>query len=170
MKEKIFEIEDNIRKLGYDTFIEKENLYVLKNGVTTNTPLENIENLIGGKVPMKTKDIISLITNNHKKRTESEDGHYNKDYYLKENDAKSEFKKLFKNKFEEQQREEIEKKLNLDDPEIKMLHNTWDKGDCSLVGIVEIYLYQCIKNHKEENGSYYDKDYDKIVLRYGNKQ
>jgi len=56
--------------------------------------------------------------------------------------------------------------LNLEDEEIKSMYYRWDKGDCSLVGIVEIYLYQCIKEHKKENGEYYDKDYDLIKLRY----
>jgi hypothetical protein len=63
----------------------------------------------------------------------------------------------------------IEGLLNLDNLEIKELYNDWDKSDCSLVGLVEIYLYQCIKNHKLENGSYYDTDYDNIHLRYGLK-
>jgi hypothetical protein len=61
----------------------------------------------------------------------------------------------------------IENLLDLSDDEIRQLHAKWDKGDCSLVGLVEIYLYQCIKKHKEENGTYYDTDYDSIRLRYG---
>lgn len=61
----------------------------------------------------------------------------------------------------------IEKLLDLNDIEIKTLYNSWDKGDCSLVGLVEIYLYQCIKKHKQENGVNYDTDYDIIKLRYG---
>lgn len=42
-----------------------------------------------------------------------------------------------------------------------------DKCDCSLVGLVEIFLYQCIKKHKEIHGDYYDTDYDNLHLRYG---
>ena len=61
----------------------------------------------------------------------------------------------------------IESLLDLNDDEIKQLYNSWDKGDCSLVGLTEIYLYQCIKKHKQENGDYYDRDYDNIHLRYG---
>ena len=61
----------------------------------------------------------------------------------------------------------IESLLDLNDDEIKQLYNGWDKGDCSLVGLTEIYLYQCIKKHKQENGDYYDTDYDNIHLRYG---
>ena len=61
----------------------------------------------------------------------------------------------------------IESLLDLNDDEIKQLYNSWDKGDCSLVGLTEIYLYQCIKKHKKENGAYYDTDYDNIHLRYG---
>ena len=42
----------------------------------------------------------------------------------------------------------------------------WDKGDCSDVGLCEILLSQLIREHKQENGFYYDRDYDKIKLRY----
>ncbi|MDA3781477.1 MAG: hypothetical protein PF487_14815 [Bacteroidales bacterium] len=38
-------------------------------------------------------------------------------------------------------RETIESLLDLNNSEIKELYNKWDKGDCSLVGLVEIYLY-----------------------------
>ena len=55
--------------------------------------------------------------------------------------------------------------LDMSDDEIRGLWMGWDKGDCSLVGIAEIYLHQCIKKHKEENGEYYDTDYDEIKLR-----
>ena len=61
----------------------------------------------------------------------------------------------------------IESLLDLKDEEIKQLYYTWDNGDCSLVGLTEIYLYQCIKKHKQENGAYYDTDYDQIKLRCG---
>lgn len=64
------------------------------------------------------------------------------------------------------EKDTIERLLKFDD-EIKQLYNIWDKGDCSLVGLVEIYLYQCIKQHKKENGAYYDTDFDNIHLRYG---
>jgi len=59
----------------------------------------------------------------------------------------------------------IESLLNLEDGDIKRMYNSWDKGDCSLVGLVEIYLYQCIEKHKYKNGDYYDTDYDNIKLR-----
>ncbi len=65
------------------------------------------------------------------------------------------------------EKDTIESLLDLNDDEIKQLYNGWDKGDCSLVGLTEIYLYQCIKKHKQENGAYYDTDYDNIHLRYG---
>ena len=38
--------------------------------------------------------------------------------------------------------EVIEGLLDVSDKEIEQLYNSWDKGDCSLVGLVEIYLYQ----------------------------
>jgi len=65
------------------------------------------------------------------------------------------------------ERDTIESLLDFKDDEIKQLHWSWDRGDCSLVGLSEIYLYQCIKKHKQENGEYYDTDYDQIKLRYG---
>ena len=60
----------------------------------------------------------------------------------------------------------IESLLDFNDKEINNLYLKWDKGDCSLIGITEIYLYQCIKKHKEANGEYYDTDIDKIKLRF----
>jgi hypothetical protein len=43
---------------------------------------------------------------------------------------------------------------------------SWDKGDCSVVGLCEILLSQIIREHKQENGEWYDIDYDEIKLRY----
>lgn len=67
----------------------------------------------------------------------------------------------------ENEKESIEKLLDFNDPEIRCIYNVWDGSDCSLVGLAEIYLYQCIKKHKSENGQHYDTDYDKIILRVG---
>jgi len=64
-------------------------------------------------------------------------------------------------------RDRLESLLNFKDPEILELFWSWDKGDCSEVGLCEILLYQLIKEHKEKNGAYYDTDYDQIKLRYG---
>lgn len=63
-------------------------------------------------------------------------------------------------------RHPLEAFIDKNDPEIVNLWRSWDKGDCSVVGILEILLYQEIKKHKKENGEYYDRDYDKIILRY----
>jgi hypothetical protein len=60
----------------------------------------------------------------------------------------------------------IESLINLDDPEIKTMYMRWDKGDCSEIGLCEILLAQLIREHKNENGVYYDTDYDEIKLRY----
>lgn len=57
--------------------------------------------------------------------------------------------------------------INLNDPEIDLLYRSWDKGDCSEIGLCEILLYQLIKEHKQENGVWYDRDYDNIKLKYG---
>ena len=63
-------------------------------------------------------------------------------------------------------KDNIEKMLNFNDPKIKELYNSWDKGDCSLIGLIEILLIQEIVKHKEENGINYNTDYDQIKLRY----
>jgi hypothetical protein len=61
---------------------------------------------------------------------------------------------------------DIERLLDLNDPEIMSMYRSWDMGDCSLIGLIEILLLQVIKKHKQENGCYYDTDYDRIKLRY----
>ena len=64
-------------------------------------------------------------------------------------------------------RDRLEVMINKNDEEIKSMFNTWDKGDCSEIGLCEILLYQLIKEHKLEHGINYDTDYDNIKLRYG---
>jgi len=66
-----------------------------------------------------------------------------------------------------EQRHPLESFIDKTDPEILNLWMTWDKGDCSVVGLLEILLHQEVKKHKKENGDYYDRDYDRILLRYG---
>jgi len=66
-------------------------------------------------------------------------------------------------------RGKIEKLLDMDDTITKSNYMRWDKGDCSEVGLCEILLDQLIRKHKEDNGEYYDTDYDQIKLRYQNK-
>ena len=61
---------------------------------------------------------------------------------------------------------EIEELLDFSIPEIKTHYDCWDRGDCSLIGLIEILLFQEILKHKTENGAYYDTDYDIIHLRY----
>jgi hypothetical protein len=61
----------------------------------------------------------------------------------------------------------IENLLNIEnDEDIRSLYQSWDMGDCSLIGLIEILLYQEIKYHKIENGLNYDTNYDEIKLRY----
>ena len=61
---------------------------------------------------------------------------------------------------------DIEKLLNFEDAQIRGLYNSWDKGDCSLIGLIEILLVQEIENHKKLMSIYYDEDFDHIKLRY----
>jgi len=63
-------------------------------------------------------------------------------------------------------RDQIESLLNMEDPITKRSYASWDKGDCSKVGLCEILLAQLIREHKQENGEWYDRDYDQIKLRY----
>lgn len=61
---------------------------------------------------------------------------------------------------------QIESLLNMDDPITRQNWMSWDKGDCSKVGLCEILLSQFIREHKQENGVWYNTDYDQIKLRY----
>jgi hypothetical protein len=63
-------------------------------------------------------------------------------------------------------RDQIESLLNMEDPITKRNYMSWDKGDCSVVGLCEILLAQLIREHKQENGEWYNTDYDEIKLRY----
>jgi hypothetical protein len=56
--------------------------------------------------------------------------------------------------------------LDLNDPATKQSYDRWDKGDCSDVGLCEILLRQLINKHKNENGEFYNTDYDEIKTRY----
>jgi hypothetical protein len=62
--------------------------------------------------------------------------------------------------------EKIESLLNMEDPITKRNYMSWDKSDCSEVGLCEILLFQLIREHKQENGEHYDTDYNQIKLRY----
>ena len=63
-------------------------------------------------------------------------------------------------------KEQIESLLNMEDPVTKLHYMSWDKGDCSEVGLCEILLAQLIREHKQENGEWYNRDFDQIKLRY----
>lgn len=63
------------------------------------------------------------------------------------------------------ERDKIIELLDLNNPNIKQLFNSWDKGDCSIIGLCEILLYQEMERHKKENGDWYDRDIDEIKLR-----
>jgi len=60
-------------------------------------------------------------------------------------------------------REVAESLLNMEDPEIHSLWMGWDKGDCSIVGMIRIVMIQEIKKHIKENGIHYDGMYDEIL-------
>ena len=59
----------------------------------------------------------------------------------------------------------IESMLDFSIEHTKNSYNSWDKSDCSLIGLIEILLIQEINLHKLENGDYSDSDYDEIQVR-----
>jgi hypothetical protein len=71
------DIIEEINKRGYDSFINNDEVVVLKDGFVTQTPILNIINLITPKeiefdgkktlLPgISTSDIVALILENHK--------------------------------------------------------------------------------------------------------
>jgi len=57
--------------------------------------------------------------------------------------------------------ENILELLDLENPEISSLYYSWDKGDCSLVGLSKILLIQMIKDRQSIPN--YDGEYDTIL-------
>ncbi len=82
----------------------------------------------------------------------------------------TETKMKFSSLFETTMRDKIEELLDMSDPITKSHYMIWDTADGSAVGLCEILLEQLIRNHKKDNGEYYDTDYDQIKLRYQNKE
>jgi hypothetical protein len=75
---KIFDqIVDKIQSQGFDCFINNENLYILSEGFTSDSPLENILNLISFKFMKLDIDTIArLIITNHKLKLDIKNGIY----------------------------------------------------------------------------------------------
>ena len=83
------------------------------------------------------------------------------------NILEEELKKVREESFKQKKmRDKIEELLDMSDPVTKSHYMVWDSGDSSEVGLCEILLDQLIRKHKEDNGEYYDTDYDQIKLRY----
>jgi hypothetical protein len=74
----------------------------------------------------------------------------------------------YKNKIMEQTLliDKIEELLDFNDQQTKINYMSWDKGDCSVVGLCEILLSQELRKHRQENGEWSDSDYEIIKLRY----
>lgn len=53
--------------------------------------------------------------------------------------------------------------LNLDEPTIRLHYMTWDKGDCSAIGLVRILLIQLIRREINNRGIYYDGCFDAVL-------
>ena len=58
---------------------------------------------------------------------------------------------------------EIEKILDMNNPEIHQLWMGWDKGDCTDIGLARILLIQEIKKEIVERGQYYDGQYNELL-------
>jgi hypothetical protein len=54
--------------------------------------------------------------------------------------------------------DKVEALLDLEDEEIRRLHFSWDKSDCSEAGLVKILLIQVLRKHVRENGEHADID------------
>lgn len=59
--------------------------------------------------------------------------------------------------------DDIEKLLDLNRDSTKSLYGSWDKGDCSLIGLIRILLIQEIEKEINERGIWYDGQYDEIL-------
>lgn len=57
---------------------------------------------------------------------------------------------------------------NVNHQQIKQLYWSWDKGDCSTVGLIRLLMIQECRKHIRENGSYSD-DSVKIMLEFCEK-
>jgi hypothetical protein len=60
-------------------------------------------------------------------------------------------------------RDQIENLLDLDNSYIKNLYNSWDKGDCSTVGLARLLLIQEITKEIKIRGIHYDGQYDDFL-------
>ena len=58
---------------------------------------------------------------------------------------------------------EIEKLLDMENLTTRLNLRSWDKCDCSRVGIVRILLIQTIEEEIKDRGEYYDGCYDKLL-------
>jgi hypothetical protein len=65
--------------------------------------------------------------------------------------------------------DDIEKLLNLENKETQHLYMTWDKGDCSLIGLARILLIQEINKEIKIRGVHYDGQYNELLNCLYNK-
>lgn len=57
---------------------------------------------------------------------------------------------------------EIESLLDMNDPLIVTYYKSWDLGDCSLIGLIKLLLFQEIKNEIKSRGQFYDGEFSNI--------
>jgi hypothetical protein len=60
-------------------------------------------------------------------------------------------------------RDDIEKLLDLNEEKIRTLYMGWDKGDCSLIGLIRILLIQEIRKEIKSRKGYYDGQYEDLL-------
>lgn len=66
-------------------------------------------------------------------------------------------------------KDDVEKFLNLDINEIQEMYMSWDKGDCSLIGLIRIFMIQEIKKEIKRRGVHYDGQYNELLDSLYNK-
>jgi len=59
---------------------------------------------------------------------------------------------------------ELDKFIDINSDKIRSLYGTWDKGDCSIIGLLRILMIQEIEKEINDRGQYYDGQYDEILL------
>jgi len=59
--------------------------------------------------------------------------------------------------------DKVEELLDMNNENIKSLYMSWDKGDCSTIGLIRILLIQEIEKEIKNRGVYYDGQYDKFL-------
>ena len=90
---------NEVQKHGYDIFIKENVITILYEGYVKTTPLDNILNLMNGKLmPLPIKDVALLLISQHKTKKELEEGKYDNLPPLTEVESREKFLSMIKPK------------------------------------------------------------------------